>query len=127
MSADSHIHDFLFAEVRPCHNSLHKSCTAQVWVSAAFPAQALPLARLEDDWKLLGSLLDDCLIREIGPEMFAKVQKIRSMAHCASDLAANHDTVCPASASLGVPRCKVRIQLTDFMPSRKRPSTWRKK
>ncbi|KAK9799807.1 hypothetical protein WJX73_001098 [Symbiochloris irregularis] len=66
MSADSHIHDFLFA-------------------------QALPLARLEDDWKLLGSLLDDCLMREIGPEMFSKVEKIRSLAHCASDLAANHD------------------------------------
>lgn len=50
-----------------------------------------PLAPLEDDCKLLGSLLDDCLKIEVGDELFQKVERIRSLAHCASDLSKKHD------------------------------------
>lgn len=35
--------------------------------------QEYPLAPLEDDCKLLGSLLDDCLRIEVGDDLFAKV------------------------------------------------------
>lgn len=35
--------------------------------------QDYPLAPLEDDCKLLGALLDDCLKIEVGDELFEKV------------------------------------------------------
>ena len=139
---DTHFHDVLFAEVskwretpRASTSQAQRSTEREMRLTGC-RSQALPLARLEDDWKLLGSLLDDCLLREIGSEMFAKVvppcpvtscrpvvsasaataqaicafrgpgfaslmpaaflsqvEKIRSLAHCASDLALNHDVV----------------------------------
>ena len=36
--------------------------------------QDYPLAPLEDDCKLLGALLDDCLKIEVGDELFKKVR-----------------------------------------------------
>lgn len=39
------------------------------------PPQEYPLAPLEDDCKLLGALLDDCLKIEVGDELFQKVSR----------------------------------------------------
>lgn len=51
------------------------------------------LAPLEDDCKLLGSLLDDCLKEEVGDELFKKLERVRALAQCASQLAQKHDEV----------------------------------
>jgi len=53
----------------------------------------LDLQPLEDDCKLLGSLLDDTLKLEVGPGGFAKLNKIRTMTHAASMLEASGDSV----------------------------------
>ena len=45
--------------------------------------QDYPLAPLEDNCKLLGSLLDDCLRIEVGDELFEKVS-LRGLFMCAS-------------------------------------------
>ncbi|PNW85106.1 hypothetical protein CHLRE_03g171950v5 [Chlamydomonas reinhardtii] len=49
------------------------------------------LTPLEDDCKLLGSLLDDCLRVEIGETMFKKIERIRALAQCASNLSIKGD------------------------------------
>lgn len=51
------------------------------------------LAPLEDDCKLLGTLLDDCLKEEVGEELFKKLERVRALAQCASQLAQKHDQV----------------------------------
>lgn len=56
-------------------------------------AQALPLTALEDDCKLLGTLLDECLRNEVGAEFMAKVERIRSLAAAAKDLSQKNDQV----------------------------------
>lgn len=43
--------------------------------------------------QLLGSLLDDVLKSEVGTELFNKVERIRSLAQCAAQLANKHDSV----------------------------------
>ena len=55
--------------------------------------QALPLTALEDDCKLLGTLLDECLRIEVGVEFMAKVERIRSLAAAAKDLSQKNDQV----------------------------------
>ena len=42
---------------------------------------------------LLGTLLDDVLKSEVGTELFNKVERIRSLAQCAAQLANKHDSV----------------------------------
>lgn len=42
---------------------------------------------------MLGSLLDDVLKSEVGTELFNKVERIRSLAQCAAQLANKHDSV----------------------------------
>jgi phosphoenolpyruvate carboxylase len=56
-------------------------------------AEDYSLAPLIDDCNLLGSLLDDCLKSEVGIELFNKVERIRSLAQCAAQLANKHDAV----------------------------------
>ena len=55
--------------------------------------QTLPLTALEDDCKLLGSLLDECLRQEVGSEFMDKVLRIRSLAAAAKDLSQKNDQV----------------------------------
>ncbi|KAK9905656.1 hypothetical protein WJX75_003995 [Coccomyxa subellipsoidea] len=50
-----------------------------------------PLAPLEEDCKLLGSLLDDCLRIEVGDHLFSKLETVRTLAHCASSLSQKGD------------------------------------
>lgn len=51
---------------------------------------------------LLGTLLDDVLKSEVGTELFNKVERIRSLAQCAAQLANKHDSVrrtyCPQAS-----------------------------
>lgn len=42
---------------------------------------------------LLGSLLDDVLKSEVGTELYNKIERIRSLAQCAAQLATKHDSV----------------------------------
>jgi len=56
-------------------------------------AEDYSLAPLIDDCTLLGNILDDCLRSEVGPELFNKVERIRSLAQCAAQLANKHDAV----------------------------------
>ena len=44
-------------------------------------AEEMSFQPLEDDCKLLGSLLDDCLRHEVGEEFMAQIEKVRSLAH----------------------------------------------
>lgn len=63
------------------------------------------LAPLQDDCALLGALLDDCLRSEVGAELFNKVERIRSLAQCAAQLANKHDAVrlgCDGEMGLGL-------------------------
>ncbi|EIE23489.1 putative phosphoenolpyruvate carboxylase [Coccomyxa subellipsoidea C-169] len=60
--------------------------------------QEYPLAPLEEDCKLLGSLLDDCLRIEVGDHLFSKastrfnaLETVRTLAHCASGLSQKGD------------------------------------
>ncbi|BDA47382.1 probable phosphoenolpyruvate carboxylase [Coccomyxa sp. Obi] len=50
-----------------------------------------PLAPLEEDCKLLGSLLDDCLRIEVGDHLFQKLELVRTLARCSSDLSQKGD------------------------------------
>ncbi|KAK9823233.1 hypothetical protein WJX72_001252 [[Myrmecia] bisecta] len=50
-----------------------------------------PMAPLEDDCKLMGQLLDDCLRIEVGEELFQKCDRIRTVAQCASALSQKND------------------------------------
>lgn len=54
-------------------------------------AEELDMAPLEDDCKLLQSLLDECLRLELGEELFSKIERIRALATCAAQLAKKHD------------------------------------
>jgi len=54
-------------------------------------AEDYPLAPLEDDCRLLKSLLDGCLRIEASDEFFQKVERIRTLAQCSSDMFAAHD------------------------------------
>ncbi|KAL6765264.1 phosphoenolpyruvate carboxylase-domain-containing protein [Haematococcus lacustris] len=56
-------------------------------------AEELNLTPLEDDCKLLGSVLDDTLKSEVGARIYAKLAKIRGQAHAASLLERNGDSV----------------------------------
>ena len=70
------------------------SCpTIEVFELEAQAVQALPLTALEDDCKLLGTLLDECLRNEVGAEFMAKVERIRSLAAAAKDLSQKNDQV----------------------------------
>lgn len=42
---------------------------------------------------LLGTLLDDVLKSEVGTELYNKIERIRSLAQCAAQLATKHDSV----------------------------------
>lgn len=57
-----------------------------------FPAllQDFPLQALDDDCRLLGSLLDDTLRIEVGDVLFEKIERIRSMAQAAASLGQSH-------------------------------------
>lgn len=55
--------------------------------------QTYDLAPLIDDCTLLGSLLDDCLRQEVGEELYQKLERIRTLAECAAQLANKHDEV----------------------------------
>uniref|UniRef100_A0A7S3VSI5 phosphoenolpyruvate carboxylase n=2 Tax=Dunaliella tertiolecta TaxID=3047 RepID=A0A7S3VSI5_DUNTE len=50
------------------------------------------LQPLEDDCKLLGTILDDALTLEVGQEGFNRLNKIRAMAHAASMLERSGDS-----------------------------------
>eukprot|EP00887_Chlorella_sp_A99_P002435 scaffold10.g2435.t1 len=50
-----------------------------------------PLQPLVDDCRLLSDLLDDALLIEVGPELFAKLERIRSLSDSATSLAKYHD------------------------------------
>lgn len=54
-------------------------------------AEDYPMAPLEDDCRLLKSLLDDCLRIETGEEFFQKVERIRQLAGCAAQMNSSHD------------------------------------
>lgn len=54
-------------------------------------AEDYPLQPLVDDCRLLGSLLDDCLRIEVGDELFAKIERIRTLSDCAQQLNSAHD------------------------------------
>jgi len=54
-------------------------------------AEDYPMAPLEDDCRLLKSLLDDCLRIETGEEFFNKVERIRELAGCAAQMNSSHD------------------------------------
>mmetsp|Transcript_11538 Transcript_11538/g.34176 ORF Transcript_11538/g.34176 Transcript_11538/m.34176 type:complete len:888 (-) Transcript_11538:12-2675(-) len=49
-------------------------------------AEEISLQPLDDDCRLLGSLLDQCLRHEIGDALFAKVERIRAVSHAAAML-----------------------------------------
>lgn len=48
--------------------------------------EEINLQPLEDDNRLLGSMLDQCLRQDIGDVMFARVEKLRAMSQCAATL-----------------------------------------
>jgi hypothetical protein len=50
-------------------------------------AEEMSFQPLEDDCKLLGSLLDDCLRHEVGEDFMARIEKVRSLAHVSCDSA----------------------------------------
>ena len=52
--------------------------------------QDFPLQALDDDCRLLGSILDDTLRIECGDVLFEKIERIRSMAQAAASLGQGH-------------------------------------
>ncbi|KAG1676257.1 hypothetical protein FOA52_006475 [Chlamydomonas sp. UWO 241] len=50
-------------------------------------SEEISLQPLDDDCRMLGSLLDYCLKHEIGDTLFAKVERIRAISQCAATLA----------------------------------------
>ncbi|GMH36089.1 hypothetical protein BSKO_03957 [Bryopsis sp. KO-2023] len=79
-------------------------------------AQEYPLAPLEDDCKLLGSLLDDCLRLEIGEEDFQKVESIRVLASCASQLARKSDMEASEALSRKLVADLSKMPVTKALP-----------
>lgn len=92
----------------PPHNMLQTKPASSSEVCSEHPAQAQPtrtnlLSRATACVRvlvcvfvfpsLLGSLLDDVLKSEVGAELFNKVERIRSLAQCAAQLANKHDSV----------------------------------
>jgi hypothetical protein len=63
---------------------------------------------------LLGTLLDDVLKSEVGAELFNKVERIRSLAQCAAQLANKHDAV--SSQALVTHVIPQRQQRVESMP-----------
>jgi phosphoenolpyruvate carboxylase len=62
----------------------------------------------------LGTLLDDVLKSEVGAELFNKVERIRSLAQCAAQLANKHDAV--SSQALVTHVIPQRQQRVESMP-----------
>jgi hypothetical protein len=98
---------------RGCHRRPH-SVGAQPWLPRVAVCAAVPLKPLTPlptppsphphptTHSLLGSLLDDVLKAEVGTELFSKVERIRSLAQCAAQLANKHDAVSgPATRQAG--------------------------
>lgn len=79
-------------------------------------AEDFPLAALEDDCKLLGSMLDDCLKVEVGEELFKKVERIRALAQCAAMLAQKYDTGASRILSQRMADELVNMQLDEALP-----------
>lgn len=76
--------------------------------------------------QLLGSLLDDVLKSEVGTELFNKVERIRSLAQCAAQLANKHDSVrqcCSALVTVagcnrGTVHCQVALVVRMLLSHR---------
>jgi hypothetical protein len=80
---------------------------------------------------VLGSLLDDVLKAEVGTELFSKVERIRSLAQCAAQLANKHDAVRISgrrSGDVGLlsgPQLQLRVQRPRSTPCLPQSSTQR--
>eukprot|EP00879_Flechtneria_rotunda_P030721 GHRR01033393.1.p1 GENE.GHRR01033393.1~~GHRR01033393.1.p1 ORF type:complete len:182 (+),score=34.92 GHRR01033393.1:705-1250(+) len=79
-------------------------------------AEDYSLAPLIDDCSLLGSLLDDCLKSEVGTELFHKVERIRSLAQCAAQLASKHDPGASRMLSQRMADELMNMSLDEAMP-----------
>eukprot|EP00191_Tetraselmis_sp_GSL018_P008436 CAMPEP_0177617302 /NCGR_PEP_ID=MMETSP0419_2-20121207/24781_1 /TAXON_ID=582737 /ORGANISM="Tetraselmis sp., Strain GSL018" /LENGTH=105 /DNA_ID=CAMNT_0019115747 /DNA_START=204 /DNA_END=518 /DNA_ORIENTATION=+ len=79
-------------------------------------AEDYPLAPLEDDCRLLKSLLDDCLRIEVSDEFFQKLERIRMLASCAAGMFQAHD---PESSQFLASKMQGELKelpLEDAMP-----------
>ncbi|GIL43148.1 hypothetical protein Vafri_973 [Volvox africanus] len=74
------------------------------------------LTPLEDDCKLLGSLLDECLRVEVGEDLFKKIERIRALAQCASTLALKGDKVASDMISKRLADELMMLEMEEAVP-----------
>ncbi|GIL72820.1 hypothetical protein Vretimale_4503 [Volvox reticuliferus] len=74
------------------------------------------LTPLEDDCKLLGGLLDDCLRVEVGEVLFKKIERIRILAQCASTLSLNGDSDASDMISKRLADELMTLEMEEAMP-----------
>ncbi|EFJ52200.1 hypothetical protein VOLCADRAFT_56464 [Volvox carteri f. nagariensis] len=74
------------------------------------------LTPLEDDCKLLGSLLDECLRVEVGEGLFKKIERIRTLAQCASTLSLKGDAVASSMISQRLADELMTLEMEEAVP-----------
>ncbi|KAF8073001.1 Ppc2 [Scenedesmus sp. PABB004] len=74
------------------------------------------LAGLVDDCNLLGAVLDDCVKAEVGTELFSKIERIRSLAQCAAQLANKNDAGASRMLSQRMADELMNMSLDEAMP-----------